>query len=68
MIQNIMSMDPTISHTPVHCCCTMQWSRNDIHIGSAKRGVVDCFYDFGVKVITSKCRVRVMLYLHLLSR
>ena len=26
-----------------------QWSRNDIHIGGAKRGVVDCFYDFGVK-------------------
>ena len=26
-----------------------QWSRNDIHIGGAKRGVIDCFYDFGVK-------------------
>ena len=26
----------------------MQWSRNDIHIGGAKRGVVNCFYDFDV--------------------
>ena len=29
----------------------MQWSRNDIHIEGAKRGVVNCFYDFGVKII-----------------
>ena len=27
----------------------LQWSRNDIHIGGAKRGVVNYFYDFGVK-------------------
>ena len=26
----------------------VQWSRNDIHIGGAKRGVVDCFMT-GVK-------------------
>ena len=27
----------------------VQWSRNEIHIGGAKRGVDNYFYDFGVK-------------------
>ena len=41
-------------HIPQHCYIShnhilTQWSRNDIHIGGAKRSVVNYFNDFGVK-------------------
>ena len=52
----------------------MQWSRNDIHIGGAKRGVVNCFitlvssHKIIYQQVQSKSNVVLAFISYLLSR